>query len=136
MLTMTVKLAFDTNILVYMVSADFAKASISTALVRAGGIVSVQVLNEFTSVMKRKFLADWVMIDVHLMAVRSTCSVIPVTLEVHERGRRYAERYQLQVHDGMIVAAAVLAGCTTLYTEDMHHGLAIEGLTIQDPFRV
>lgn len=128
--------AFDTNILVYMVSAEDARSGPATALIRAGGVVSVQVLNEYTSVMKRKTSADWTQIDINLAAVKATCRIVPVSLAVHEKGRWYAERYMLQVHDAMIVAAAVLADCMTLYTEDMHSGLVIDGLTIRNPFKI
>jgi predicted nucleic acid-binding protein len=61
-------------------------------------------------------------------------TVMPVTKSTHERGIVYAERYQLAIFDANIVAAAVLAGCTTLYSEDMHNGLVIDGLTIRNPF--
>ena len=57
-----------------------------------------------------------------------------MTLETHERGSNLRERYQLSVYDGMIVAAALLAGCTTLYSEDMHDGLVIDRLTIRNPY--
>lgn len=132
---MPTDVAFDTNVLVYMVSGDGTRSEPAAALVRAGGVVSVQVLNEYTSVMRRKMSADWTQIDVNLAAVRATCSIVPVTADVRERGRWYAERYKLGVHDAMIVAAAALAGCTTLYSEDMHDGLAIDGLTVRNPFR-
>lgn len=137
--TMTPDVALVTNVLVYMVSADVAKATVSEALVRAGGIVSAQVLNEFTHVLKRKFRATWPQIDVQLAAIRSTCRIVPVTVDVHDRGvhdrgLEYAERYMLQVHDSMIVAAAVLAGCAVLLSEDMHNGLVIDGLTIRNPY--
>jgi predicted nucleic acid-binding protein len=65
---------------------------------------------------------------------RATLEVIPLTLETHERGLALAERYQLSVYDGMIVAAAQLAGCRVLYSEDMHDGLVIDGLTIRNPY--
>jgi predicted nucleic acid-binding protein len=133
---MPTDVAFDTNVLVYMVSEAEGRSQTAAELVRAGGVVSVQVLNEYTSVMKRKTSADWPQIDINLAAVRATCRIVPVTLDVHDKGRWYAERYKLQVHDAMIVAAAVLAGCTTLFSEDMHHGLVIDGLTVQNPFRV
>jgi predicted nucleic acid-binding protein len=35
----------------------------------------------------------------------------------------------------LIVAAAQLAECTVLYTEDMQHGQGIDGQTIRNPFR-
>lgn len=49
-----------------------------------------------------------------------------LTLQTHEIGRALAERYSFSVYDAMIVAAAVIAGCTTLWTEDMHNGLLVE----------
>jgi predicted nucleic acid-binding protein len=127
--------SFDTNVLVYMVSGDESRATRATDLVRNGGIVSVQVLNEYANVMRRKVKADWVKIATHLAAVQSVCVVVPVTLEVHDRGFWYAERYQLGIHDAMIVAASVLGNCTTLFSEDMHDGLVIDGLTVRNPFR-
>ena len=45
---------FDTNVLLYLLSGDQAKANAAETLVASGGIVSVQVLNEFASVATRK----------------------------------------------------------------------------------
>ncbi len=66
---------------------------------------------------------------------RHCVTVVPLTVDTHDRGLALAERYQLSLYDGMIVAAAQLAGCTTLYSEDMHDGLVIDGLTIRNPYR-
>ena len=53
----------------------------------------------------------------------------------HDIGRALGERYGFSVYDAMIVAAALEHGCTTLYSEDMHDGLVIEGrLHIVNPF--
>jgi predicted nucleic acid-binding protein len=55
--------------------------------------------------------------------------------DTHELGCKIARRYQLSIYDGMIAAAAQQAGCTTLYSEDMQHGLIIEkSLTVRNPF--
>ena len=71
-----------------------------------------------------------------LGAVRGLLEVRPVTVETHEKGLAYAERYGLAPYDAFIVAAAVEAGCKTLWSEDMHGGLLIDGrLRITDPFR-
>ena len=125
---------FDTNIIVYFASESDPKAHISAQLLKAGGVVSVQVLNEFTRVGLRKRRLTFVEIHKTIDAVRAVCKVVALTLETHERGLAYAERYKLGVFDAMIVAAAVLAGCTTLYTEDMHDGLVIDGVTMRNPF--
>lgn len=58
-----------------------------------------------------------------------------MTIQTHEVGRAVAERYGFSVYDAMIVAAALIAGCTTLHTEDMHDGLLVEGqLRLVNPF--
>lgn len=124
----------DTNIVAYFASADATKANRSAKLLRAGGVVSVQVLNEFAVTALRKYSLSWSSIRAVLAAVRSTCTVAPLTVTTHELGLALAERHQLNVYDGMIVAAAQLAGCTTLYSEDMHDGLVIDGLTICNPY--
>jgi len=125
---------FDTNLLVYVAATDPQRAATSRNLLAAGGTMSVQVLNEFTSVARRKLGFSWDEIREFFGTIRSNNEVVPITLETHEKGRALAEQYQLNIYDGLIVAAAQLAGCSILYSEDMHDGLAIEGLTIRNPF--
>jgi predicted nucleic acid-binding protein len=80
---------FDTNVVLYLLSADAAKADRAEELLAAGGTISVQVLNG------------------------------------------------LSVYGSLIAAAALLAGCKTLYSEDMQDGQVIERkLTIRNPFKV
>jgi predicted nucleic acid-binding protein len=125
----------DTNILLYRFIDD-PKSYISKALMAEPFAISVQVLNEFANVARRKWRVDWDEINTRLILVRALASSIyPTTLENHALGSHFAERYQLAVHDSMIVANALSAGCDTLYTEDMQHGMVIEGrLTICNPF--
>ena len=125
---------FDTNVVAYFASTDAAKAKRSDELLRVGGFVSVQVLNEFASVARRKYGLPWASIRIVLAAVRSTCRVASLTLTTHELGVAVAERHQLNIYDGMIVAAAQLAGCRVLYSEDMQDGMVIEKLTIRNPY--
>jgi predicted nucleic acid-binding protein len=101
----------------------------------SGGVISVQVLNEVTNVARRKLSMTWVEVHEVLTLFQSFCSVEALTVETNERGRLVAERYGLSVYDAMIVAAALLAGCEALYSEDMHHGLLIDNqLRICNPF--
>ena len=60
--------------------------------------------------------------------------MLPLTFHPHNRGLAVTERHRLNLYDGMLIAAALMAGCTTLYTEDMHDGLTIDGLTIRNPY--
>jgi predicted nucleic acid-binding protein len=126
---------FDTNVVLYLVSADAAKADRAEDLLTIGGTVSVQVLNEFAAVASHKLRMPWPEIIDVLAQVRATCSVEPLTDQTHERGIQIAQRYGLSLYDAMIVAAALLADCTILYSEDMQHGQVIDKqLTIRNPF--
>ena len=127
---------FDTNVLLYLLSADAAKADLAEEMLAAQATISVQVLNEFTSVALRKLGMTVAEVREALEPIASICKVVPVTIEIHRRGLRLAERYRLSIYDALIVAAALDAGCTTLYTEDLQHGQVIENtLTIRNPFR-
>jgi predicted nucleic acid-binding protein len=126
---------FDTNVLVYMASGRIAKADRAERLVRDGGIISVQVLNEIANVARRKMRLSWPETRAFLSLMRGLLPVEPVTLKTHETGLALAERYRLSIYDGMIAAAALLAGCDRLWSEDMQDGLVIDGrLRIADPF--
>ena len=127
---------FDTNILVYLGSADPKRAALSFDLVRSGGVISVQVLNEYVSVVRGKYRLPWDKVRMGLEGAKAVCKVVPLSVETHDRGIVLAERYQLGVYDAMIVAAAQLAGCTILYTEDMQDGQVIDGLKIRNPYHL
>jgi len=126
---------FDSNVLIYLLSADARKADRAEAIVRKGGLISVQVLNEIANVGRRKLAMSWAEIDEVLGSIRSLCSVVPLTIETHDRGMLVAQRYGLSVYDATIAAAALVAGCDTLYSEDMQSGLLIERqLRVVNPF--
>jgi predicted nucleic acid-binding protein len=125
---------FDTNVLLYLMSGEPAKADRAEALIAGGGIVSVQVLNEFVSVASRKLRMDLVEIREILRTIRSCCRVEPLTISTHDLGLDLTQRFGLSIYDAMIVAAAILARCTTLYSEDLHHRQRMEGVIIRNPF--
>lgn len=128
---------FDTNVLVYIASGDAAKADVAEATIAAGGAISVQVLNEFTNVARRKMRMSWSETHDFLAMLRGLLTVHPITLEIHETGLLLAERYGFSTYDAMIAASALHAGCDTLWSEDMQHGMVLdEGLKIVSPFRV
>lgn len=127
---------FDTNVLVYLASGDAAKADRAEAAIAAGGAISVQVLNELANVARRKMRMSWADTHAYLDLLRSLLTVYPVVLDTHETGLRLAERYGFALYDAMIVASALHAGCDTLWSEDMQHGMTLdEGLRIVNPFR-
>jgi predicted nucleic acid-binding protein len=124
----------DTNILIYLLSADASKADRAGELLERGGIVSVQVLNEFTAVAIRKLHMKVVEIREILATVRQLCKVIPLDLTTHDRALELVERHRLSIFDALIVSAAIGADCTTLWSEDLRHGHKIDRLTIRNPF--
>lgn len=132
------KVFFDTTILIYAISdisEGDARAEMAESLLSAGGFLSVQVLNEFAAVAKRKLKMSWPEIAEALDAARALCGpVIPLTIETHEAALRIAARYGYQIYDSLILAAALEAGCTVLYSEDMQDGQKIDSLTIRNPF--
>ena len=126
---------FDTNVLLHLLSADVAKADKAEVLVAGGGVISVQVLNEFAAVATRKLALSWVEVRAVLLPIRAVCRVEAVTIQTHERGLALAERHRFPIYDAMIVASALLAGCGTLYSEDLQHGQRVgRQLTIRNPF--
>jgi predicted nucleic acid-binding protein len=126
---------FDTNVLLYLASADAAKADRAEAVLAGGGVVSVQVLNEVANVCRRKMRLDWAETRTFLQTLRDLLEVRPLTVETHLSGLGLAERYQLSVYDALIVAAALEVGCATLWSEDMEHGLIVDGrLQVLNPF--
>jgi predicted nucleic acid-binding protein len=125
---------FDSNVLLYLISADKARAEKAETLLTAGGVISVQVLNEFASVASRKSKLAWPVISEVLATIRERCEVIPITVEIHESGLAIAERYGYAVYDSLILAAAAQAKCRTVYSEDMQDGQVVQGVTIRNPF--
>ena len=124
---------FDTNILVYAQLAD-AKGDRSRRLIAQGGKLSVQVLNEFAAVSRRKLDKQWHQIG---EAISDFLSVLDpplaLTFDLHISARALAEAHQLSFYDALIVASAIEAGCDVLYSEDMQHGRALGGLTVVNP---
>jgi predicted nucleic acid-binding protein len=126
----------DTNIIVYAFTTD-PRAGPAQALLGRGCVTSVQALNEFANVARRKLGMTWREVHDALAAIRTLCrAILPMDLETHADGLRIAERYGYAIFDALIIAAALRARCTVLYSEDMQDGMAIgTQLRIIDPFR-
>jgi predicted nucleic acid-binding protein len=127
---------FDTNILLYLLSDDHSKADKAEELLAVGGVVSVQVLNEFVSVASRKLAMKWPEIRDCLEPLRMTLHVEPITIDTHDQALHVAERYGISFYDALIVSAAKLSGCAVLYSEDLQHEQVFEkSVTVRNPFR-
>lgn len=127
----------DTNVLIYLLEDDPQKTATASRLVEAGGVISVQVLNEIAAAGLRKRPDGWTKLSQFLLTIVRLLRVDPVSVETHLLGLELIHRHRFAVYDSMIVAAALLAGSETLWSEDMHDGLVIDGrLTIRNPFHV
>ena len=128
---------FDSNVLIYaMVSGD-SRRERAQQLVGQGGVISVQVLNEFAAVARRKMRTPWQDMIAALDAIRILFpSPVEITIETHEAALEIAQKYGLGIYDALIAASALEADCATLYSEDLQDGQVINGkLTIRNPFR-
>jgi predicted nucleic acid-binding protein len=133
---MRVEAFFDTNVLIYAVALDDPRNARAEELLASGGTISVQILNEFVSVARRKISMPWRDLRQALDAFRTLCpSPLPITIKMHEAALKIAEQHGFGFYDALVVAAALEAGCAILYSEDFQDGQKIDGkLTIRDPF--
>jgi predicted nucleic acid-binding protein len=124
----------DTNVVLYLLD-DGPKADRAETILAQGPRISVQVLNEALVNCRRKSDMTWDETRAFLSGIQALCPVEDLTPQTHEVGRALAERYGFDVYGAMIVSAALIAGCTTLYSEDMHDGLLVEDqLRLVNPF--
>jgi predicted nucleic acid-binding protein len=132
---MSAKPFLDTNVLIYAFASNDARKEKAEALLAAGGSISVQVLNEFVNVSRRKQGRNW---DEVVEALEIVTTLLdaprPLTLETHEAAITIARAHGFSFYDSLMVAAAVQAECSILYTEDLQHGHKIGQLTITNPF--
>ena len=130
------KVFFDTNLLIYAIAQNDGRGPRAEALLATGGVVSVQILNEFVSVARRKIRMPWNEVTEALDAIRVLCpSPVAITIDTHEAALRIAQKYGFEIYDALVAASALEADCATLYSEDLQDGQIIDHqLTIRNPF--
>jgi predicted nucleic acid-binding protein len=135
---MSAKVFLDTNVVVYLYSADEPeKQATALSLIENNEpIISTQVLSELANTLSRKFALPFDVVAQAIAEVQEGCTVSPVMPETISQALALAKKYQYSYYDSLILASALSAGCSTLFTEDMQHGQVIENsLTINNPFR-
>lgn len=125
----------DSNVILYLLSSDYTKADKAEAILEAGGIISVQVLNEVVSVCRRKLQMEWSEVDAVLQAVKASVEIVPLTEATHELAVQICRRYQLSFYDAHICSAALVAGSKVVLSEDMQDGMVVNSLVIKNPFK-
>ena len=129
------KIFFDTNALLYLLSSDGKKADWISKNLQPSNVISIQVLNEFTSASLRKIKISNSELDEFLDLFYANFNIRPLDTETFNIGITISRRYGYQHYDSMIIAAALQAGCERLYSEDMQHRQIIDKkLQIVNPF--
>jgi predicted nucleic acid-binding protein len=129
------RIFLDSNIILYLLSADTRKADTAQSLLSEAPCISVQVLNEVTSVCLRKLKMNWSEIHDLLAVVKATCQIEPLTAATHAQAVQIAQTHQISFYDAHILAAAKAAGASILMTEDMHNGQTLLGMHVHNPFK-
>lgn len=125
----------DSNIVLYAMNGEDARYAVARRLLRATPCISTQVLNECSHVMRRKLGWEPARIAAELGVVIDLVQVVEFGINEIRAAWRISGRYGYGHYDSLIVATALAAGCTTLYTEDMQHGQVTDGgLTLVNPF--
>lgn len=132
---MSGKAFFDTNVLIYALASNDRRAAAALQLLSTGGVVSVQVLNEFVSVTRRKLAQPWTEVLAAVAAIRDLCgSPLAIDAAVHDEAVALASTHGLNIYDALVVSSARAARCDVLYSEDLQHGRAFDALRIENPF--
>jgi predicted nucleic acid-binding protein len=132
---MTVRVFADTNLFIYAESQDQHKTACALAIIQNSPVVSSQVINETVSVLTRKH--GFLLSEAHEIAesLLDLCEVVAVDANTIRKAIDLAKRYSLSHWDSLIIAAALLANCQTLFSEDMQHGQVFDKqLTVVNPF--
>jgi predicted nucleic acid-binding protein len=129
-------IALDTNIIIYAFESGPKRAR-AIELLNEETVLSVQALNEYAHSVRRKYRREWSDLAQDLEAIREAVGgIAPVTDGANREALRLVQRYRLSFFDSVLLAVALESGVQTLYSEDMQHGLVIDGtLRIVDPFR-
>jgi predicted nucleic acid-binding protein len=134
---MLAKPFFDTNVLIYALAKGDARAARADELLANGGMVSVQSLNEFAAVGRRKLAMSWKELEEALGLICILCpDPVPISIDTHKVALNIAEKYGYGLYDALIISAALESGCKTLFSEVLQDGQIISRqLTIRNPFR-
>jgi predicted nucleic acid-binding protein len=130
------KVFLDTNILLYAFSTkDENKYTIAKNLVLSDAVISTQVINEVTVNLLKKFTFGEDQIQRFLESSYARYKIAELTYKVFAKASELRKNHLFSYYDSIIVAAALLSGCTILYSEDMHHKLIVDKqLKIINPF--
>ncbi|MFH1761787.1 MAG: PIN domain-containing protein [bacterium] len=136
------KFFLDTNILVYSFDKREkskqvkARALIGKGLSEGSGIISYQVIQEFLNVATRKFEKPLGLEDCKIYlneCLMPLCEIYP-DIDFYNRSLEIKYRTNFSLYDSMIIQAALEGECETLFSDDLHDGYRLNGMSIVNPF--
>ncbi len=131
----------DTNVLLYAddqsagPKRERALALLSELAAASRLVISTQILQEYFVVATRKLgvPAEMARKKVEALAVLDVVLVRPelilAAVDLHRL-------HKLSFWDALVVRCAAAAGCARILTEDLQDGAVIDGVRIENPFRV
>ena len=133
----------DSNVFVYLFDEtddrkrDTAERIVDSALQNHNASISFQVVQETLNVLTRKLPTPMTAEGAKrfMEQVLAPLWRVSPSSALYNRALDIQDRYRYGFYDSLIVAAALDAGCSRLYSEDLQDGHRIEGLTIENPFR-
>jgi predicted nucleic acid-binding protein len=131
----------DTNVLLYSISTaadEAAKRDRAIELLDNDDcVLSIQVLQEFYVQATRASRAGALshLTAASLIGTWSRFRVQDNTFAVFNSALQVKEETGFSFWDCSIIAAAQIAGCETLYSEDLSDGRQVNGVVVVNPFR-
>ncbi|MBW4566388.1 MAG: PIN domain-containing protein [Mojavia pulchra JT2-VF2] len=135
----------DTNVWLYRLFDDqkieFAererKRNIAITITDAEGIIiSTQVVNEISNNLLKKAAFNEEQVKAVIQSLYRRCTVVEFNLTIFESASNLRSRFNFSFWDSLIVACALAAGASILYSEDMQDGLVVDSqLQIVNPFK-
>jgi predicted nucleic acid-binding protein len=123
-------------VLIYIFdSSNDKKREIANEFLKGANWISGQVVSEFLNVSKRLLKLPKSEVLSLCIKVLQNSAIIPVSKQTLIDSALLIQKYDFQLFDSIIVASALQANCTILYSEDMQHNLLVEKrLRILNPF--
>jgi predicted nucleic acid-binding protein len=132
---MSAKPFLDTNVLIYAFATSDPRKAACERLLAQGGVVSVQILNEFANVSHRKLALGWDEIAKRIETVKALVEPpVALSVDIHDAARDIARTRKIAFYDALVVAAALAANCAVLMTEDLQPGAKFGSLEVRNPF--
>ena len=126
----------DSNIILYLFDINETKRTIAQKLIAAKPSLNAQVLVEVGNVCKRKFSFSKTQVTLLWQDLLNDCSCSEINEYIIKDAIRLISKYDFQLFDAIIVAGALNANCSILYSEDMQHLTVVDNtLTIINPFK-